>query len=95
MNDEEFNERLRELIHVIANLPPKDRQQLELLAAETQKRHKDIKENVDRVTKSLGDLRICLKYLMFDLEATRRERNSLKEMLENQSSDDDEPNRMD
>lgn len=95
MENEELNERLRELIREIANLPPDERKQLELLARATQKQHKDIKESVDKVTKSLGDLRICLKYLMFDLEATRRERDSLREILENQSPDDDEPNRMD
>lgn len=93
MDEKTFNYKLQELIREIANLPPKDKQQLELLAAETQKRHKDIKENVDRVSKSLIDLRICLKYLMFDLEATRRERDSLKKILENQSLDDDESNR--
>lgn len=90
MNDKKFNEKLRELICEIENLPQKDRYQLELLAAETKRRHEDIKENVGRITKSLGDLRICLKYLVFDLEATRRERDSLKEILENQSPDNDE-----
>ncbi len=78
MNEKEINEKLRELIRIIANTPTK----------ETKPQHKD---NTDNITKSLTDLRICLKYLLLDLEATRRERDYLRVMLsEQQSTDDDD-----
>ena len=94
MDEETFNRRIRELIREIANLPADKQKQLAPLVEETQARHKEIKENVDKVTKSLGDLRICLKYLLFDLEATRRERDRLKAAMDNQPpKDDDEPNK--
>ncbi|QDU57674.1 transcriptional regulator [Aeoliella mucimassa] len=36
------------------------------------------------VQDALGQLRLDMKYLMFDLEATRRERDTYKEQLENE-----------
>lgn len=89
MTDDEFNEKLRELIHEIANLPPNRQKQLAPLIEETKARHKAIRKNADKVTRSLNDLRICLKYLLFDLEATRRERDELRKQLDQQSTDDE------
>jgi len=102
MNEEVFNKKLRELIREIANLPEDKQKQLAPLVEETKERHEDIKESVSRITKSLGDLRICLKYLLFDLEATRRERDKLKGMLDNpppktedkDDNEDDDPTDM-
>jgi len=88
MNEEQFNAKLRELIKEIASLPQDKQDALNRLAGETKQRHKAIKESVDNVTKSLSDLRICLKYIMFDLEATRRERDQLQMMLGNDDDDD-------
>jgi hypothetical protein len=34
---------------------------------------------LDLIQEALGQLRLDMKYLMFDLEATRRERDALKE----------------
>ena len=36
---------------------------------------------------SLEDLRLCIKYLLFDLDATRRENVYLKKLFENRDSD--------
>lgn len=83
MDKATFNNKLRELIQEITNLP----------VEETKKRHKAIKDNIDQVAKSLIDLRICLKYLLFDLEATRRERDALKAILNKRNGEDDKPNK--
>ena len=90
MDDDTFNRRLQELIQEIACLPPDQRKQLVPIVEETKQRHEDIKQSVDKVTRSLTDLRILLKYVLFDLEATKRERDKLKKMIDNQSSTDDE-----
>lgn len=37
------------------------------------------------VQEALGQLRLDMKYLMFDLEATRRERDEYKQALDEQS----------
>ncbi|RLC89125.1 MAG: transcriptional regulator [Chloroflexi bacterium] len=96
MDEDTFNKKLRELIREIASPPADKQKQLAPLVEETKSRHNEIKENVDKVTKSLSDLRICIKYLLFDLEATRRERDRLKNIVDNQppkDADDDEPNK--
>jgi hypothetical protein len=41
------------------------------------------------VQEALGQLRLDMKYLVFDLEATRRERDAFRRQLESASSEDD------
>ena len=54
------------------------------------------KDSIKKIDQSIADLRICIKYLLLDLEATTRERNSLKAKLGKQNPDDeDNPNRID
>lgn len=97
MSEEELEARLRELIQKIANLPPDQKDKLESTIKETGERQKQIKEDISKVTDKLADtltsLRILLKYTMFDLEATRRERDKFKAMLENRPPDDDSPHK--
>ena len=40
------------------------------------------KKNLKRLQDSVDNLRICVKYLMFDLDATRRENMYYKKLLE-------------
>jgi hypothetical protein len=84
---DEFNYRLRELIAEITTLPIDKQKQLIPLIEETKKRQNTIKENVDKINQSLDGLRICLKYMLFDLEATRRERDALKKILNDEEKD--------
>lgn len=52
------------------------------------KRHvamKEFKEGLSELNESLGAIRLILKYLVFDLEATRRERDQLRMLLEDQN----------
>lgn len=79
MNEEIFNKKLRELIHLIAGLPEDQQKQLTPLVKETQERHAEISNNFNRIANSLNDLRIGVKYLLFDLEATKRELEDLRE----------------
>lgn len=46
--------------------------------------HKQFIENVNKLEQSLEDLRILVKYQTFDLEATRRENEQLRKLLEKQ-----------
>ena len=48
----------------------------------------ELKHKMEQLKESLSDLRIALKYLLLDLEATRRERDEFKKMLD---LDNDEP----
>ncbi|MCG3125221.1 MAG: hypothetical protein CHACPFDD_00037 [Phycisphaerae bacterium] len=82
MDEATFQKRLSELIAEIETLPASERDKLRSLAAETKKRHDDIKRTVSSLQDSIDSLRLSIKYLMFDLEATRRENEYLRKMLE-------------
>lgn len=82
MNEQEFQAKLGELITQIEQLPPDSRAELSKLAEETKTRHNKIRQTVKDLQDSLDYLRLSVKYLVFDLEATRRENAYLRKMLE-------------
>jgi len=90
MDEEQFQKKLAELMQEIGSLPDKDREKLESLAEETVRRHRELKENVDAVQESINYLRLCIKYILFDLEATRRENGYLRAMLQNEEENNDD-----
>ena len=71
-----------DLADAIAQLPKEYRLHVELLVnrvLETAKRRRRI---LSLVQDALGQLRLDMKYLTFDLEATRRERDEYRQKLE-------------
>ena len=91
MNEQDFQNKLGELMKQIENLTPGDRGPLEKLAAETRERHDKMKKTVGELQESLDYLRLSVKYLVFDLEATRRENEYLRKLIETRSSQDQTP----
>lgn len=85
MDESTFQKKLAELVHEIGNIPEEDRVRLQTLAAETRQRHEKLKQTVSSLQDSIDYLRLSIKYLLFDLEATRRENGYLRKMLEEQS----------
>ena len=85
MDERTFQQKLAELTKEIGNLPAEDRTKLETLAEQTKERHAKLKKTVSSLQESLDYLRLSVKYLLFDLEATRRENSYLRKMLEEQS----------
>ncbi len=51
-------------------------------AGQARDNHKRLEKSVNSLQESLDYLRICIKYQLFDLEATRRENIYLRKMLE-------------
>src|SRR5216110_1995760 len=88
MREEEFQAKLAELMGEISTLPPAEREKLEQLADETRQRHERLRATVSGLQESLDYLRLSIKYLVFDLEATRRENNYLRKMLEETSGNE-------
>ncbi len=82
MNEETFQRKLAELIAEIGTLPAGERDKLELLAEQTRARHKQLKETVNSLQESIDFVRLSIKYMLFDLEATRRENAQLRKMLD-------------
>jgi len=82
MDEAKFQQKLSELVKEIGTLPASQRKKLELLAEQTKKRHVELKKSVSSLQDSLDYLRLSIKYLLFDLEATRRENSYLRKMLD-------------
>lgn len=81
-NPEELPADLLELCDLLNRLPGEYREQVEPIfyrVVESTKRRRRI---LSLVQDALSQLRLDMKYLMFDLEATRRERDDLRRKIE-------------
>ena len=90
MNEETFQRKLAELVAEIGTLPEPDRERLASLAEQTRKRHEQLKQTVNSLQESIDFLRLSIKYLLFDLEATRRENAQMRKMLDEDNSGGEE-----
>ncbi len=82
MTEHDFQTKLAELMTEISTLPAAERQKLAKVATDTRARHERLARQVNSLQESLDYLRLSIKYLVFDLEATRRENGYLRKMLE-------------
>ena len=73
---------LIELTRVVSELPTADRARLEPIVQRVVESTQRRKRILRLVQEALSQLRLDMKYLMFDLEATRRERDTLQQQLE-------------
>ena len=87
MYEREFQTKLAELMVEISTLPAGERAKLEQLDAETRQRHERLRATMDNLQESLDYLRLSIKYLVFDLEATRRENTYLRKVIEETSDE--------
>jgi hypothetical protein len=87
MNEQDFQKKLGELMAQIGELPESDRAPLEAMAGEAQNRHDKMKQTIGDLQESLDYLRLSVKYLVFDLEATRRENDYLRSLLEKRNTE--------
>lgn len=82
MDDALFEKRINELVKEIGSAPAPNKARLLDLAKKTGQSHKKLTKSVGRLQESLDCLRVSVKYLVFDLEATRRENDGLKKALD-------------
>jgi hypothetical protein len=90
MNEQDFQAKMAELLGQIKELPEDERPELEKLANETSQRHDRMKKTLGELQESLDQLRLTVKYLVFDLEATRRENKYLRALIDSQQTDQDQ-----
>ena len=81
-NDAMFEKQLRELLRELGPLPEPSCEKILNLARQTQENKKQLKDSLERLQDALDYLRVSVKYLVFDLEATRRENAYLKNLLQ-------------
>lgn len=82
MDEQTFQEKFTQLLHQIGELPPEQKACMEQLADATQRRRDRLSHSVTELQESLDFLRLSVKYLVFDLEATRRENAYLRQLLD-------------
>ena len=81
MNDHIFCTSMDELEKAIAELPASEQERLRELAMETHQRHQDIKDAIEQRKEFLENLNLALKYMVFDLEATKRENLAMRQRI--------------
>ena len=87
LSDEQFRDALGVLLQRIDSLPPEERLRLQCAADATRQRHDQLRLTVQRLQETLDTLRVSIKYLVFDVEATRRENDYLRRMLGERGDD--------
>ena len=87
MDDQTFQTKFNELLDKIKLLPEDQRHRLEQLAEQSKERRGRIQGSLAELQESLDYLRLSVKYLVFDLEATRRENAYLRRLIEQGNGD--------
>ncbi|BAM04090.1 hypothetical protein [Phycisphaera mikurensis] len=90
MSEQQFQAEIDALMCKIAQLPERERGALGDAAEQTRQRHASLRDTVAQLQESLDHLRLSVKYLVFDLEATRRENRLLRRLIETDNGPDDE-----
>ncbi|MFG0329440.1 MAG: transcriptional regulator [Phycisphaerales bacterium] len=85
MDERAFHDKLAELVDDLNELPVNERERLTEVAQQARARHEKMRRTIQELAESLDHLRLSVKYLVFDLEATRRENAHLRSLLERQN----------
>ncbi|HBO45418.1 MAG TPA: transcriptional regulator [Planctomycetaceae bacterium] len=79
---DELPKEIIDLVSVIGELPVEHRDRVEQVLARVVDSTRRRRRILQLVQDALSQLRLDMKYLMFDLEATRRERDEYRRQLE-------------
>lgn len=78
----DFSADLTQLIGLVADLPPQYRDRIQPVLGRVVESTQRRRRILTLVQEALSQLRLDMKYLVFDLEATRRERDKFKNLVE-------------
>ncbi|MHC4855142.1 MAG: hypothetical protein ACYS72_01900 [Planctomycetota bacterium] len=82
MDDVNFREKLFELLKDIDGVTAPEKSKVIQLTKKSRQGQDMLQQKLSNLQQSLDSLRLGLKYLIFDLEATRRENNDLRKRLD-------------
>jgi hypothetical protein len=88
MEDPKIEDKLNELVKEFDASVSPEHEKLANLARQASNNFQKLRKSVDSLQESLDYLRLCIKYQLFDLEATRRENIKLKNMIEKKTDND-------
>ena len=84
MDETNLEDKLNELVKEFGEISNPKHKKLVELAKQAQDNRKKLQKSISTLQESLDYLRVCIKYQVFDLEATRRENTYLRKLLEDQ-----------
>jgi hypothetical protein len=82
MDELKLEDQLNELVKQFGDNADPRQGKLAELARQAEDNRKKLQKSIDTLQELLDYLRICIKYQTFDLEATRRENEYLRKLLE-------------
>ena len=82
MDETAFERSLNELVKEIGTVPSPRKKKLVIVGKKNSDAQKQLKNSIGGLQNSLDYLRVSIKYILFDLESTRRENTYLRKMLE-------------
>jgi hypothetical protein len=86
MDESNLEDKLNELVKEFGETANPQHRKLAKLAQQAQANRKKLEKSINSLQESLDYLRVCIKYQVFDLEATRRENEYLRKLLEENNS---------
>ena len=81
MDEPSLEDKLKELVREVSGQAEPQYKKPAMSAKQVHDSHKQLQESINNLRESLDYLRVCIKYQLFDLEATRRENEYLRKML--------------
>ena len=87
MDEAKFEHKLNDLVKEFGSNANPQTQKLADLAQQAKESHNQLRKSINNLQEVLDYLRVCIKYQAFDLEATRRENNYLKKLIEENNKD--------
>ncbi|HSV27500.1 MAG TPA: hypothetical protein VLH60_06360 [Sedimentisphaerales bacterium] len=82
MDASKFQDKVNEILRDMGSVPSPQRGKIVELAQKAEVTNSELRKSVESLQESLDYLRLSIKYLLFDLEATRREKAHLQKLLE-------------
>ena len=83
MDETTFEHSLNELVKEMGTLPSPHKKKLIIVGKKGDSDpQKQLRDGICKLQDSLDYLRVSIKYILFDLESTRRENTYLRKMLE-------------
>ena len=87
MDESSFEQKIGDLLNSIGDIPSPQRDKILFLARKNNEHYQVLQSKIATLQNSLDYLRLGVKYMIFDLEATRRENTDLRKQLEQATLD--------
>lgn len=86
MDRKSFKEKLLKFVEEMKEVPDVQRKELEMLTGDIGDRYEDIVTSLRSLQDTLDSLRLEVKYLLFELDVTKRENATLRKKLEDREN---------